>query len=389
VKDSRWRPFAAVGIIASGLCLLTAIFSLGLTEQNAASRDFIGYWAAGKQIVRGANPYDAGETLRLEKAVGLGNLQIKITPSPPIGLALVIPLGFLDAKNGLVVWLMAELGCLSSALGILWLTQGKPATRIHLLGYFFAPALACMMAGQLGIFFLLGISVFLVLHKRRPFFAGAALLPLTLKPHLFLAVALVLLLWAAWRGTPAVLAGLLVATTASYSAVFGFDRDVWSQYAEMMRSNMVQHRFAPTLSAYFRWDIAPAAVWLEYLPAGAACVWALWYFWSRRDRWNWMDHGLLVLLVSVMCAPYAWLTDETVLLPAVLVGVYRAIEARRSLLPIAIFGAAALIELYANVRITSWYYTWTTPAWLGWYLYATGSIAKGKNADVGAAIPAG
>lgn len=389
MKDSRWRPFAAVGIIASGLCLLTAIFSLGLTEQNAASRDFIGYWAAGQQIVHGANPYDAGETLRLEKAVGLGNLQIKITPSPPIGLALVIPLGFLDAKNGLVVWLMAELGCLSSALGILWLTQGKPATRIHLLGYFFAPALACMMAGQLGIFFLLGISVFLVLHKRRPFFAGAALLPLTLKPHLFLAVALVLLLWAAWRGTPAVLAGLLVATTASYSAVFGFDRDVWSQYAEMMRSNMVQHRFAPTLSAYFRWDIAPAAVWLEYLPAGAACVWALWYFWSRRDRWNWMDHGLLVLLVSVMCAPYAWLTDETVLLPAVLVGVYRAIEARRSLLPIAIFGAAALIELYANVRITSWYYTWTTPAWLGWYLYATGSIAKGKNADVGAAIPAG
>jgi hypothetical protein len=235
----------------------------------------------------------------------------------------------------------------------------------------------------------LGISVFLVLHKRRPFFAGAALLPLTLKPHLFLAVALVLLLWAAWRGTPAVLAGLLVATTASYSAVFGFDRDVWSQYAEMMRSNMVQHRFAPTLSAYFRWDISPATVWLEYLPAATACGWALWYFWSRRDRWNWMEHGLLVLLVSVMCAPYAWLTDEAVLLPAVLVGVYRAIEARRSLLPIAIFAAAALIELYANVRITSWYYTWTTPAWLGWYLYATGSIAKGKNADVGVAIQAG
>ncbi len=370
MKNGHWRPFAAAGIVVGGFCLMATIFAVNLTDKSAASRDFIGYWAAGKQIVRGANPYDAGETLRLEKAVGLGNLQIKITPSPPIGLALVIPLGFLDAKNGLVVWLMAELGCLSAALGILWLMQGKPATRIHLLGYFFAPALACMMAGQLGIFFLLGISVFLVLHKRRPFFAGAALLPLTLKPHLFLAVALVLLLWAAWRGTPAVLAGLLVATTASYSAVFGFDRDVWSQYAEMMRSNVVQYRFAPTLSAYLRWEIAPGAVWLEYLPAAAACVWALWYFWTRRDRWNWIDHGLLVLLVSLLCAPYAWVTDEAVLLPAVLVGVYRAIDARRSLLPIAVFGAAALIELYTDVRITSWYYTWTAPAWLAWYLYA-------------------
>ena len=88
MKNGHWRPFGAVGIIASGLCLLTAIFSLGLTEQNAASRDFIGYWAAGQQIVHGASPYDAGNVLRMEKAVGLGNLQIKITPSPPIGLAL-------------------------------------------------------------------------------------------------------------------------------------------------------------------------------------------------------------------------------------------------------------------------------------------------------------
>jgi hypothetical protein len=389
VKNGHWRPLAAVGIIASGLCLLTAIFSLGLTEQNAASRDFIGYWAAGQQIAHGASPYDAGEVLRMEKAVGLGNLQIKITPSPPVGLALVIPLGFLSAKSGLVFWTVAQLGCLSIALWIVWLLEGKPSSRIHLFGYLFAPALACLMAGQLGIFCLLGVSVFLLWHERRQFYAGAALLPLTLKPHLFLAAGLVLLLWMVWQRSPRILAGLLAAMAASSAFVLLFDPGVWTQYIAMMHSNLMQDRFAPTLSAYFRWDISPATVWLEYLPAATACVWALWYFWTRRDRWNWIDHGLLVLLVSVMCAPYAWLTDEAVLLPAVLVGVYRAIEARRSLLPIAIFAAVALIELYANVRITSWYYTWTTPAWLGWYLYATGSIAKGKSADVGAAIQAG
>ena len=73
----------------------------------------------------------------------------------------------------------------------------------------------------------------------------------------------------------------------------------------------------------------------------------------------------------MLCAPYAWMTDEAVLLPAVLLGVYRAIETRRSLVPIAAFTAIALIELYANVRITAWYYIWTTPAWLAWHLYAT------------------
>jgi hypothetical protein len=370
-KNSRWRSIAAAGIVVGGLCLLAAIFSVSFTGQDGATRDFIGYWAAGQQIAHGANPYDAGEVLRLEKAVGLGNLQIKITPSPPVGLALVIPLGFLSAKSGLVFWSVAQLGCLSIALWIVWLLEGRPSSRIHLFGYLFAPALACLMAGQLGIFCLLGVSVFLLWHERRPFYAGAALLPMTLKPHLFLAVGLVLLFWVIWRRSPRILAGLAAAMAASFAVVLFFDRGAWAQYVAMMHSNLIQDRFAPTLSAYLRLYLARGTVWLEYLPAATACGWAVWYFLSRRERWNWMDHGLLVLLVSVMCAPYAWVTDEAVLLPAVLVGVYRAIEARRSLIPIAIFGVGALIELYANVRITAWYYTWTTPAWLVWYLYAT------------------
>ena len=383
MKDDRRRSFAVAGIVAGGLCLLTAIFSLSFTGQDAAARDFIGYWAAGQQIVHGQNPYDAGEVLRLEKAVGLGNLQIKITPSPPLGLALVIPLGFLSAKSGLVFWSVTQLICLSIALWIVWLLEGRPSSRIHLFGYLFPPALACLMAGQLGIFCLLGVSVFLLWHERRPFYAGAALLPLTLKPHLFFAAALVLLCWVVWRRSPRILAGLVAAMAASFAVVLLFDREAWAQYIAMMHSNLIQDRFAPTLSAYLRLYLAREMVWVEYFPAAMACGWALWYFWSRRERWSWMDHGLLVLLLSVMCAPYAWLTDEAVLLPAVLVGVYRAIEVRRSLIPIAIFGAAALIELYGNVRITSWYYTWTTPAWLAWYLYATkGTIAPDSDAGV-------
>ena len=76
------------------------------------------------------------------------------------------------------------------------------------------------------------------------------------------------------------------------------------------------------------------------------------------------------MLIGVLCAPYAWLTDEAVLFPAVLIGVYRARATGRSIVPIALFSAVALVELYANVRITAWYYTWTTPAWLAWWLYA-------------------
>lgn len=369
--NSSSRRILAAGIIAAGAVLLAAVFALSLQEKDAATRDFIGYWAAGQQIVHGANPYNVDEVLQLEKSVGLGDLQIKITPSPPIGLALVIPLGFLGAKSGLIFWIMLQISCLSLALWLIWRLAGSPPSRLHLFGYLFPPAIACLMAGQLGVFFLLGVALFLSWRETYPWLAGAALWPMTLKPHLFLPVALVVLLWMNARRKPRILSGLVATSIFSYASVITFDPHVWRQYVAMLHSDIMQGRFAPTLSAYLRLEVAPRATWLEYLPTTLACIWAVWYFWSRCDRWDWTHHGMLVLLVSVLCAPYAWFTDEAVLLTAILFAVYRAIEAHRSLIPIAAFTAIALIELYANVRITAWYYIWTTPAWLGWYLYTT------------------
>jgi hypothetical protein len=370
MNNGRGRRIAAAGILLAGLVLLAGVFSLSLTERSAAERDFIGYWAAGQQLVHGANPYDANEVLRLEKSVGLGNLQIKITPSPPLGLALVLPLGFLSAKAGLIFWMLAELACVGVALGGIWVLHGRPDSRLHLFGFLFAPVLACIWAGQLGVFLLLGLTLFLLWHETRPFWAGAALLPMTLKPHLFLPVALLLLAWIVARRKFGILAGLLAALAASFALVLAFDPRVWAQYVAMMQAGLLHDRFAPTLSAYLREYIAPRAVWLEYLPTALACVWASIFFWLRRPRWDWMQEGLLVVLVGVLCAPYAWFTDEAVLLPAVLAGVYRARATGRSVVPIVLFSAVALVELYANVRITAWYYTWTTPAWLAWWLYA-------------------
>jgi hypothetical protein len=368
---SPQRRIAAAGIVTLGIVILAAFLAIGLQEKDAASRDFIGYWAAGQQLVRGANPYDIDQVLSLEKSVGLGDLQLKVAPNPPIGLAIVLPLGFLSAKNGLIFWILLQLGCLSVALWILWRLAGMPSSRLHLFGYLFPPAVACLMAGQLGIFFLLALSLFLLWRETRPWLAGAALLPLTLKPHLFLPAALALLLWVVLRRKPQIFAGLIAASALGYAIVLAFDPHAGSQFIANLHSSIMQGRFSPTLSAYLRLDIAPRAAWLEYLPTALAGLWATWFFWSRRAYWDWTHHGQRVLLVSVMCAPYAWVTDEAVLLPAVLFAAYRAIETRRSLIPIAIFTTIALVELFANVRISAWYYTWTTPAWLAWHLYAT------------------
>ena len=83
-----------------------------------------------------------------------------------------------------------------------------------------------------------------------------------------------------------------------------------------------------------------------------------------------MDQGFVVLLVSILCSPYAWFTDEAALLPAMVTVMQKGQYAKRTLIPLWLAGGAALVEIHCSVKITTFFYLWTTPAWLACYLYA-------------------
>jgi hypothetical protein len=371
VKTPSWRAVAAAAIVVAGLCFVVGLYSFGLTASSAAGRDFIEYWAAGQQLAHNANPYDIDALLRVEQAAGLDENEPKVTLSPPLILLLAYPLGFTGAKTGLILWLLLELSTLLASILLIWHLLGSPPGGFHWLGIAFPPALACLMAGQISTFLLFGVVLFLVWHRSRPFLAGAALVPCALKPHLFLAVAVALLLWIVSRKAYRLLAGFAVALTAGCALTLVIDPQSWSQYAQVSRSNHIAHLFVPTLSSYIRFLIDDNAVWLQFLPAAASCLWAVWYFRTRAERWDWMDQGLLVFLVAALCAPYGFFFDETVLLPAVIAGLFRADHAKRSLLPLAFIALPALAETWMTVPIVSHSYLWTTPAWLAWYLFAS------------------
>lgn len=372
-KTNPMRVAGAACIVIAGAFLVAGILFFGMTEESAANRDFIEYWAAGQQLVHSENPYDATGILTREREVGYAGDRPKISFSPPIAFFLALPLGFVGAKAGLILWTIALLAAISLANWIIWILNGRPPNRWHLLGYVFAPVLACQMAGQLGTFLLLGVVLFLLLHRTRPLLAGAALLPCALKPHLFLPFAIALVLWSLHRRVFRVLTGFVVVLTASCVVTLSFDPVVWSQYAAMMKSTGVLDGFVPTLSAALRVLVNPNARWVQFTPEACGCIWAVWYFGTRRTQWRWTENGLLLLLVSAACTPYAWFSDEAVLLPAVMFGVYRALDSGRSLLPIGVFAGVALIEVLSVVKMTSPFYLWTVPAWFAWYLYATGA----------------
>jgi Glycosyltransferase family 87 len=233
------------------------------------------------------------------------------------------------------------------------------------------------MAGQCGILLLLGVALFLFLYKDRRFLAGAALLLCALEPHFFAPFGIALLLWCVTtKKGYRILAGFGVALAASCALAYALDPNAWSQYSQMVRTGGALNEVVPKLSAELRLLIDPRAVWIQFAPEAVACVWTVWYFWTRRLAWNWMDHGLVLLLVGALCTPYGFLPDESLLLPAILAGVYRSIELRRPLWPLAVLAGAELLELGMGATIISRYYLWTTPAWLCWYLYATGRFPR-------------
>jgi hypothetical protein len=365
MKNSFLRMLGTIFLITASLGFLLFVIS-SMSPKSAGTRDFISYWAAGQQLVHGANPYDAAAVLQLERPEGWDNSRPNIMLNLPTAFFLALPLGLVSAKTGLMLWFLLLLACLVASIRMLWILHGRPAGQLHLLCYLFAPVLACLMAGQLGI-------VFLRFHQSRPFLAGAALLLCAIKPHLFLPFGIVLLAWAVSRKAYRLLAGFSIGLLASCALSSCVDIHAWSQYMQMMRNTTeVQQDFVPSLSMVLRLLVDRNAVWPQLLPVAVSCIWALWYFWTQRARWNWMDQGLLVLLVSEVCSPHAWFTDEVMVLPAVLAALYRADKLGRSLLPFGLITAVALIEVLAGVQITSPFFLWTAPAWLVWYLYATG-----------------
>src|ERR1035437_6175635 len=229
MKTSPWRIVAALGLTAAGV----GLFVLLVNNNNAGQRDFISYWAAGQQLVHGANPYDGAAIQPLERTAGYDLNYRLIMRNAPVALFLALPLGFVSPNTGLVLWFIAILASLVASIRMLWNLHGRPPSGLHLLAYCFAPVMECIMAGQFGVFLLLGVVLFLYFHKSQPFLAGTALLLCAAKPHLFLPFGIVLLLWVVVQKAYRILAGFCVALLASCTLAFCFDPHAWSQYAQM------------------------------------------------------------------------------------------------------------------------------------------------------------
>jgi hypothetical protein len=361
----------------TGLSILAAMFG----PHSAGTHDFVEYWASGQLLAQHTNPYDADALRKQELFAGFpAGAPTLIMGNPPSALLLVLPLGLVGPILGEWLWLLAQLIILVISVHSIRQLYSESKGSLHLLAFAFAPALACLLAGQIAVFLLLGLVLFLRWQVRRPFFAGAALWLCLLKPHLFVLFGVVLLVWILFTRSYRILAGVAFAMIASSAVATIINPHVWLQYRRMMAEQRIDRLELPCPSIALRQFLYPHNLWMQCLPVAIGCAWALFYFWNRRRRWDWTGSASILMLVSVMVAPYSWFMDQTVLIPAVLAGAY-ASGSRSMIAILALISAGIEIAALRGVPLYSPLYLWSAPAWLIWYLLATWKKTRPANSN--------
>jgi hypothetical protein len=145
----------------------------------------------------------------------------------------------------------------------------------------------------------------------------------------------------------------------------------------MLRHASIQHEFIPALSGVIRLIFFRRFFWAQFLPLAAGLGWSGWYYWKNRRTWSWKEHGAALLVVSVLTTPYAWITDEAILLPAILqcvLWVYRArpslaLGSQLALFVFACLDGLLLLILKAKIPFATGIYFWSSLVWVSWYWY--------------------
>jgi hypothetical protein len=384
-----------VNLALAGLLIWFLVAHEQTIRAGASQRDSTAYWLTGKLLVHRQNPYSA---LSFVPGVPMRN--------PPWSLWMVLPLGLLSVYWAWVTWLAILLASLVISMRIAWRMYGdgpRPPNVFLLAGYLFAPVAACLVAGQMGIVLLLGIVLFFLLEEEHPFLAGAALLIPLAKPHIFALVWPVLAGWIVTRKRWPLLGGMVAAFLTANSIAVAFDPAIFQHYREMLQPQAIQHEFIPriqhefipriqhefipTLSGMIRVLFFRRFFWVQFAPTGLGLLWSVWYYWKHQRTWSWRGHGPALLVVAVLTAPYSWITDEAVLLPAILQGVlwvHRAKLRVRSQLVILLFVCLDLLLLLivrAQVPPATGIYFWSSLVWFSWYWYARG-FSRRANREV-------
>ena len=317
------RTVLVAGAVTAALALaLRWVMGSGAPYMN----DFVAYWATGRLLLDGANPYDSGALLELQRAVGSRFVDAGVVRNPPWVLPFLLPFAAMPFVVGWYAWMIGQVLLVGISAAVLWKLfdgRARPAAAI-VLTFLFPPAVFVALGGQIGGLLLFGLTGFAwAIERRRDLLAGLFLGVLTLKPHLLLPFGVVVLLWMVRERRFVPVLGALVFVGLNCAIALLLQPELFVQYGAFARIEVPDEDVVATAGAALRLAFGFERFWIQWIPAVIGIAWGIVRYHRLAGAWSWTEQLPLFAAVSWLSAPYGWVYDMVLLVPTILDGAVR------------------------------------------------------------------
>ncbi|MEY4667975.1 MAG: hypothetical protein RL518_674 [Pseudomonadota bacterium] len=322
-------PYA---LVAVAVTILLALYPL--KPGSFGTLDFVQYWSAWHLMLQGKSPYDPAPLSTLQATLTYSSVDVIYSWNPPWTFTLLAPVLAPSFMVSATIW------CIFQVAALLFIAAKTP-TALNIPGLrpisgilatlAFLPALYSIRFGQLGIYFALSITCFLLAVRHRRFLlAGLALLPLTAKPHLFVLCIIPGILWLTQiprESSRRFLAGAIGGALLLAAITLAIEPRSFTWWIESMTTgvsastgvvpyqNWMTHTTVTAIRLLAISTTGNNPSWPLFLVTTVAFVLTAIYFLWRRPRIEWSTILPPMLCLSLATSSYGWVFDQAVLLP--------------------------------------------------------------------------
>lgn len=320
-------------IFISVLGALVIISSLlPLHYGSLGAKDFIQYWRSWRMMLEGLNPYDSVLASAFQDKITATPSQLIVSWNPPWTYVLLSPILAFPFENAATLWMTIQFLLLATIAIVLPQALETPRSNVALTGVasiLFFPVLSSLYFGQLGVLLATSVALFLYFQRRGLFTAaGLSLVPLSIKPHLFLLFIVPALLWLTSmprKHALQLISGCCGGFAALLACSYAINPSAMSDWIHAFSSDPtsssagvgIPYQFwqTTTLATWVRIFLNPDAppVWpMRVIPLTAFPISAL-YFLTKKGAIIWKDITPPLLCLSLLTSSYGWIFDQSIL----------------------------------------------------------------------------
>ena len=378
-KQLYRRIFLWLLLLLSLLVLIQLIPTL-TSSNTVRADDFVRFWAGAKLTLSGENPFDPSNVNRLQAEAGMTSSGEGITSiilNPPWALSFFLPFGLLSYPISRLIWLLVSIILIVICSNMLWrYYEGLPNQKwiAWVVAIIFAPTISVLEKGQIAPLILLSIVgfIYFVEYRHNDLAAGAFLAFATTKPQIVYLLGLAVLIWVIQQRRWLILVGAGATTVLLTLLPMIFNPSIIEQYLSAMQTYQTAEWATPTFGSYLRFFLfGTNAVWPQFLPVIFGIIWFAFFWRKHASTWSWVERLPILLLVSILTAPYAWTYDYVILLPAIVQAAVWLLKGKKlwsTYLLVGIFVGISLLDLVLHMKQSDFWFIWLAPVILIWYL---------------------